>query len=237
MTLRASGFQSRSLARSSPRLPGLNGRSSDGQRPPARSAVLERKILPVLLGCALSASVALAVDAGISPRKPATATKAQTGDPESGNVDPLEQKTTVKVFFQDGHTGRLVAEEREIFNLKSRVGRAKQAIGVLLAGPDGEDLVPLFPADVKLRALFIDAGGDAYVDLSSEVERPTGVAEEMRGIAAIARTLAVNFPVVKRFRLLIDGREADTLRGHISIAYPFLTDCGAYRPSPGDGAP
>jgi hypothetical protein len=76
--------------------------------------------------------------------------------------------------------------------------------------------------ELKLRGLFID-GGTAYVDLAPLPQ--TGIRssalEELLAIYAIVNTLGQNFEEIMQVRFLVDGKEAQTLAGHIDLSRTF----------------
>ena len=77
--------------------------------------------------------------------------------------------------------------------------------------------------DVKLRELYLDASGTAYVDLSAvqQKEIRASAQDELAALYAVVNTLLQNIEEIKRVRVLLDGREAQTLAGHIDISRAF----------------
>jgi spore germination protein GerM len=84
-------------------------------------------------------------------------------------------------------------------------------------------MVTAIPAGTTLRALFIDAQGTAYVDLSREVStgHPGGVNAELLTVYTIVEALTTNLPAVNSVQVLVDGKEVDTLAGHVDIRRPL----------------
>ena len=84
-------------------------------------------------------------------------------------------------------------------------------------------LASAIPEGTKLRALYVTERGDAFVDLSAEVTaRHTGGAlDELFTVYAIVNALTVNLPAITRVQILIDGKEADTLAGHVDLRHPL----------------
>ena len=77
--------------------------------------------------------------------------------------------------------------------------------------------------DVRLRELYLDATGTAYVDLATAQQKEIRASawEELTAIYAIVNTLMQNIEEIKRIRILLDGREAQTLAGHIDLTRTF----------------
>jgi len=86
-----------------------------------------------------------------------------------------------------------------------------------------EPLVSPIPAGTKLRALFVTDRGDAYVDLSRELSasHPGGTTTELLTVYAIVNALTTNLPAVTRVQLLVDGKEVETLAGHVDLRRPL----------------
>lgn len=76
---------------------------------------------------------------------------------------------------------------------------------------------------LRLREFFLDDAGTAYVDFSfgqADGFRAS-VREELLVLYSVVNTLTQNFEEIKQVRILLDGREAQTLAGHIDISRPF----------------
>jgi hypothetical protein len=76
---------------------------------------------------------------------------------------------------------------------------------------------------LKVREFYLDASGTAYLDLASDQQKavPASMGEELMAIYALVNTLMQNFEEIKQVCLLIDGKEAQTLAGHIDLSRKF----------------
>jgi spore germination protein GerM len=83
--------------------------------------------------------------------------------------------------------------------------------------------VSAVPAGTALRAVFLTEGGEAYVDLSREVvsAHPGGTLNELLTVYTIVNALTVNLPAVTAVQLLVDGKEVETLAGHVDLRQPL----------------
>jgi hypothetical protein len=74
-----------------------------------------------------------------------------------------------------------------------------------------------------LRALYVTAGGEAFVDLSREIvtAHPGGSLDELLTVYAIVDALTMNLPAVTSVQVLVDGKEVDTLAGHVDLRRPL----------------
>ena len=65
--------------------------------------------------------------------------------------------------------------------------------------------------------------GDAFVDLSADVrtKHTGGALDELYTVYSIVNALTTNLPAVQRVQILIDGKEVDTLAGHVDLRHPL----------------
>ena len=84
----------------------------------------------------------------------------------------------------------------------------------------------LIPPGTMLRAFYVTERGDAFVDLSPEVStmHPGGSTNELLTVYAIVNAVTANLSSVQRVQILIDGKQADTLAGHVDLRRPFERD-------------
>jgi spore germination protein GerM len=84
-------------------------------------------------------------------------------------------------------------------------------------------LVSAIPAETKLRDVFVTERGDAFVDLSGDVvsRHPGGSMDEIFTVYTIVNALTNNLPAITRVQILVDGKEVDTLAGHVDLRHPL----------------
>jgi Sporulation and spore germination len=65
--------------------------------------------------------------------------------------------------------------------------------------------------------------GEAFVDFSKEItsQHTGGALDELFTVYAVVNALTVNLPAITRVQILIDGKEADTLAGHVDLRHPL----------------
>ena len=104
-------------------------------------------------------------------------------------------------------------------------GTAEQARAIVLAqlGPATPPLLSAIPTGTLLRALFVTRQGEAFVDLSPEfrTEHPGGSLNELLTVYTIVNALTTNLPVIRSVQILVDGREIDSLAGHVDLRRPL----------------
>jgi len=89
----------------------------------------------------------------------------------------------------------------------------------------------LIPRGTTLRAFYITDRGDAFVDLSAEAstQHPGGSTHELLTVYAIVNAVTANLPAVQRVQILIDGKEVDTIAGHVDVRRPLVRDTSLVR--------
>jgi len=135
---------------------------------------------------------------------------------------PKRAKARVHLYFSDSEDRFLTAEYRTLALSNTVTQRARGLMRALIEGPKGP-LSPTLPAGTKVLALYVTQGGMAYVDFNRAIteNHPGGTFSELLTIFSMVNTLALNIPEVEAVKILIEGREAQTLAGHIDIRRPF----------------
>jgi sporulation and spore germination protein len=132
----------------------------------------------------------------------------------------------VTLFFASPEGDRLVREGREIDACDGPAECVEAVVEELINGPLG-DLTPTLPAAATVHDVQVD-GDLALVDLGEELAEglPGGSSAELTAAYSIVNTIAVNFPGIKRVKLLLGGKEVETLKGHLDLREPLAPDFG-----------
>ena len=131
------------------------------------------------------------------------------------------QKCTL--FFFDTNSLRLAGEERELDLPQDVTQRLKQTISQLLSDSIS-GLYQTIPRGTLLYEVYVDEQSTAYLDFSRHLkdEHIGGTTSEALTIAAILRTVKMNFPEeIRKVQILIEGLETDTIGGHVDISKPL----------------
>lgn len=155
-------------------------------------------------------------------RYAAPAESTDTISSQEGLAPLAGPKISAKLFFvaDDGRT--LMSVEREVPYAERPDDQARAIITSQLQAPPAPYVSPV-PAGTQLRALYLTDTGEAFVDLSSEVvtAHPGGSTYERLTVYALVNALTANLPAVHAVQLLVDGREVETLAGHIDLRAPL----------------
>ena len=146
-----------------------------------------------------------------------------TPAPATAATDPATQKKiTATLYFVAPDGLSLVPAQREVPFGEPVVEQARRIIETQLA-VSAAPLLSAVPAGTTLRALYISDRGDAFVDLSADVttKHPGGSMDEILTVYTIVNALTVNLPAITRVQILVDGKEVDTLAGHVDLRNPL----------------
>jgi sporulation and spore germination protein len=135
------------------------------------------------------------------------------------------RKIRARLFYVDEQGTALTGVEREVLYGEGTLEQAKRIVEAQLAAAP-EAFVSAIPQDTKLRRVFFTKTGDMYVDLSNELRHnhPGGTTSEILTVYAIVSALTSNLPAVTGVQILIDGKEVDTLAGHLDLRRPIEQD-------------
>lgn len=130
----------------------------------------------------------------------------------------------VYLYFADPDQPYLLAEDRPTVEAVDPVDFCRLLVESLIRGPSGV-LSPTIPRETILRSVFIH-DKTAYVDFGREISaaHPGGIVTEMLTVYSIVNTVVLNMDGVDQVKLLIEGRDAETLAGHIDIRLPLTAD-------------
>ncbi|MBI2187248.1 MAG: GerMN domain-containing protein [Acidobacteria bacterium] len=156
---------------------------------------------------------------GVAPA--ADSSSATPAAPSAAGVAHIT--ATLYYGSSDGQT--LIPVRREVPLADGVLPQGREILGAQLQ-PAPEGYVSVIPEGTTLRAFYVTDRGDAFVDLSGEAasRHAGGSTAELLTVYAVVHAVTSNLPSVHRVQILLDGREADTLAGHIDLRRPLAPD-------------
>jgi spore germination protein GerM len=184
--------------------------------------VNKRKLLIILLGLLFIGSLVggYLYFSKISPREmPYPEERAET-------LLHTEDIISLKIYYPVGN--RLQIEEKRVQGRTTQKATAQSVIEEFLKGPVGSQVSEI-PKDAKLLGIYRDADRILYVDLSEEFRSnfQGDALSEYLILKGIYDSLTSNLDEVEDVKILIGGREIETLGGHFYLSYP-LKDIVSY---------
>lgn len=133
---------------------------------------------------------------------------------------------TIAIYVPDDSDGTLTREDITVLLPSDPAGRAREILRTLITECQKKDSNHPLPPDADIKEVFFPSPNLAVIDSNAAFAEghPSGILVEELTLAAFARTLAINMPEVKQFKLLVDGKERETLAGHIDLMQIYPTD-------------
>jgi spore germination protein GerM len=154
----------------------------------------------------------------------------------AGEIGRLKKNLTgepVVVFFVEPQSNDIKIKPF-LCPVKPFGNRHLQALQILLDGPGpGSKLAKLFPEGTKILSFTLQ-NGLATVNLNQRVtEMNVGSTLEALAVISIVNTLT-KFPDVYRVKILIEGKEVESLAGHVDLSTELHYSDFGVDPVPGE---
>lgn len=176
---------------------------------------------------AIAASVLLFTALSRLLNTPAPVTSAPAA-PTAPGAPAAVPKIKATLYFASEDGMRLVPAEQEVPLAEGVVAQARSIIEAQLAAQPPAPLAATIPQGAKLRGIFISERNEAFVDLDASIRtaHPGGTLQELMTVYTIVNALVTNLPNLQEVQILIDGREVDTLAGHVDLRRPLRKNEG-----------
>lgn len=140
-------------------------------------------------------------------------------------LSPAAGPSTPVTFYVASDADGSLRRTRENVSLpQERSERARTILRALLAQYSQASALHRIGTGADVRDVFLLGSDTAIVDTSAGFadNHPSGVLVEELTIASIVNTLNANDPQITRVKILVDGRERDTLAGHADLRRFYL---------------
>ncbi|HEY7449812.1 MAG TPA: GerMN domain-containing protein [Vicinamibacterales bacterium] len=141
---------------------------------------------------------------------------------QSGSTETATRKIAARLYYVAEDGVHLATVDREVEYGEGTVEQASRILEAQL-GPAPAPFSTAIPEGTKLRAVFVSGLGEAYVDLSPEMgaKHPGGSLNEFLTVYTIVNALTTNLPAITAVQILVDGKEIDSLAGHVDLRRPL----------------
>ena len=175
-------------------------------------------IAAVALGWALMTGLSRILQSS-APPEPIDAPAQQT----TPAAAPAVPRIKAILYYGSADGLGLVPVEQEIPLAQGTVAQARALIEAQLTAPAPQGFVTTIPEGTKLLGVFVSERNEAFVDFDSTVrtKHPGGSMNELFTVYTVVNVLTTNIPDIQNVQLLIDGREVDTLAGHVDLRHPL----------------
>ena len=133
---------------------------------------------------------------------------------------PQVQETEVREgarLFAAGADGLLHARDVELPRFPTTRGRAEALVQRIVAESG------TFPAEVQVLDVFVSGRGVAVINFTLDLleGHSGGLHAEELTVYSLSHTLVESLPAIAEVRLLVEGRETETLAGHLDLRSGF----------------
>jgi len=131
------------------------------------------------------------------------------------------EQVTLYVAYDD--PGVLLPQMAQIPLPEGRQQRAQELLRALLSlYLDSSSPHPM-PSGAEVRNVYLVDPGLAVIDVNSAFAdgHRSGILVEELTVASMIHTLSSNIPGITRVQILVDGKERDTLAGHVDLSGLF----------------
>ncbi len=193
-----------------------------------------RRYLPIAVGVALLGLLAWGVTTLLERLAARDADVAVEAVPPTPAEAPHIAAT---MFYATPEGDALMQVRREVPLAEGLVAQGREILLIQIQQPPAP-YISAIPAGTTLRAFYVTEKGDAFVDLSGiRGAHPGGSLTELLTVQAIVSAVTANLPAVQRVQILVDGKEVDTIAGHVDIRRPLTRDTSLVRQSEDADAP
>jgi spore germination protein GerM len=148
-------------------------------------------------------------------------------EPVATGATPTSEarKIRARLLYVSEDGTHLSPVEQEIVYGEGTIEQAKRIIEAQVAVPK-PPLVSAIPPGTTLKTVFLTPKGEAYVDLSVELRNnhPGGTTNEILTAYSLVNALTLNLPAITGVQILVDGKQVDTLAGHLDLRRPLEQD-------------
>jgi spore germination protein GerM len=139
------------------------------------------------------------------------------------SATPAVPRIKATLFYASEDGRGLVGIEQEVPLAEGTVPQARALVEAQLTTTPPSPLLSTIPEGTTLRGLFVSSRNEAFVDLDTTIrdKHPGGSMNELFTVFTLVNALTTNLPDVQAVQVLINGREVDTLAGHVDLRRPL----------------
>jgi len=145
------------------------------------------------------------------------------------------EKHLAIIYFSDPQELFLRPEKRYVYADNDPAQQVKEIAKALIDGSK-TGLVNTFPAGVGVKDVKVDKEGTAFINFAKNLTKrhPGGSTAEMATIYSLTNSVTENVSAIKRVKILVDGKELSSIKGHISTKKAFAPNLELFAPAQKD---
>lgn len=196
------------------------GSGAPADPPPPRPS--RTRLWLALLGCVLILSLGVwfvgsRLSRWLNSTPSSTAPSATTGGAAADT-----RRIQATLFYVSADGAGLVPATHDVVFGATPAEQARRIVEAQVAPPPNER-VSAIPKGTTVRAVFLTDGHQAYVDLGGTIVsgQTGGSLDEALAVYAIVNAVTANIPEITGVQILVDGKEVDSLAGHVDLREPL----------------
>ena len=152
--------------------------------------------------------------------------------PVDTDASKKKEKHLVVIYFSDPQERFLMPEKRYVFIDNDAAQQAREITKALLDGSKTK-LINTFPAGVGIKDVKVNDEGTAFINFTRNLTKlhPGGSTAEMATIYSLTNSVTENVSSIKKVKILVDGKELPSIKGHISTKKAFAPNPDLFVPS------
>ncbi len=133
------------------------------------------------------------------------------------------EKITYTLFLPSKNRNFLIPIQVEVAKFNSELENIKTLLQKLMNMKAEDSYFSPFPENIKLLDIFITKNRILVLNFSRDIliNKFSGSNDEIFTVFSIVNSIIYNFPDIKSVKFLIEGREIETLYGHIDMRFPL----------------
>jgi len=142
--------------------------------------------------------------------------------PTSNATAEESKKIHALLFFLSNDGMSLESTSQEVLYGATSATQARHVLEAEFSTPPNGKLSPI-PRGTTVLNVFLTPQGEAFVDLGGNITtgQTGGSLDEALAVYAVVNTVAVNLPEVSSVQILVNGKQVDSLAGHIDLRRPL----------------
>jgi len=175
--------------------------------------------LVITMGVLLAAALGLSLYAW-NMRKTAASRPVATSDSRLLAPPVTGPTERVLLFVAHDEDGTLRGESAQIPMPSGRQQRAEELLQALLTHYLDKSSPHVLGAGSEIRSVYLVDPGAAVIDVNAAFAdtHRSGVLVEELTVTSLIQTVAVNTPGILKVKIVVDGKERETLAGHADLS-------------------
>ena len=133
---------------------------------------------------------------------------------------PADLRAWIALLEREGELVRVAAEVDPYLEITEITDRVVKGGGPALLFENVKGSPHPLTSSAEIRDVYLTDPNTAVIDMNSALPdgQTSGILAEELTLVSVIQTLSLNVPNLAKFKLLVDGKERETLAGHIDLS-------------------